>query len=69
VYEMWVDSSIFELECPLGLDPLNEKRYNTSTTEQIAISVELYGSLPPHLQDILMDERWCPSFKKTVSSS
>ncbi|KAH9055116.1 hypothetical protein EDB83DRAFT_2521326 [Lactarius deliciosus] len=63
-YELWVDESIFHIDHPEGVDPLNVKRYNTALTQKVAIAAELYKSLPPHLQEELADPRRRKSFMK-----
>ncbi|KAF8259365.1 hypothetical protein EI94DRAFT_1813455 [Lactarius quietus] len=63
-FELWVDDPVFERDCPSGLDPLNPKRYRTKHTEELAITAELYSSLPLHLQEALADPRRQTSFKK-----
>ena len=66
-YELWVDESIFHIDRPEGVDPLNVERYNTALTQKVAIAAELYESLPPHLQEELADPRRRKSFMKLVS--
>jgi hypothetical protein len=66
-YELWVDDLVFERDRPSGVDPLNHQRYLTPYAQEVAVTAELYESLPPHLQEALMDQRRRPSFKKTVS--
>ncbi|KAH9174114.1 hypothetical protein EDB89DRAFT_2068103 [Lactarius sanguifluus] len=61
-YEPWVHESIFHIDRPEGVDPLNVGRYNTALTQKVAIAAELYESLPPHLQEELADERRRKSF-------
>ncbi|KAH9168213.1 hypothetical protein EDB89DRAFT_2074152 [Lactarius sanguifluus] len=61
-YEPWVHESIFHIDRPEGVDPLNIGRYNTALTQKVAIAAELYESLPPHLQEELTDERRRKSF-------
>ncbi|KAH8982868.1 hypothetical protein EDB83DRAFT_2536489 [Lactarius deliciosus] len=63
-YELWVDESIFHIDRPEGVDPLNVERYNTALTQKVAIAAELYESLPPHLQEELVDPRRWKSFMK-----
>ncbi|KAH9058029.1 hypothetical protein EDB83DRAFT_2520925 [Lactarius deliciosus] len=63
-YELWVDESIFHIDRPEGVDPLNVERYNTALTQKVAIAAELYESLPPHLQEELADPRRRKSFMK-----
>ncbi|KAH9021899.1 hypothetical protein EDB85DRAFT_2152089 [Lactarius pseudohatsudake] len=61
-YELWVDDSIFHIDRPEGVDPLNVGRYNTALTQKVAVAAELYGSLPPYLQEELADQRRRKSF-------
>ncbi|KAF8262152.1 hypothetical protein EI94DRAFT_1809217 [Lactarius quietus] len=63
-FELWVDDPVFERDCPSGLDPLTPERYRTKHAEELAITAELYDSLPLHLQEALADPRWRTSFKK-----
>ncbi|KAH8984061.1 hypothetical protein EDB86DRAFT_2833660 [Lactarius hatsudake] len=63
-YEPWVHNSIFEIDRPEGVDPLNVGHYNTALTQKVAIAAELYESLPPHLQEELADARRRKSFIK-----
>ena len=66
-YEPWVDGSALDCERPSGVDPLNKECYSSTRAQELAITAELYDSLPSHLQDTLMSDRRCLSFKKTVS--
>ena len=66
-YEPWVDGSALDREHPSGVDPLNKERYSSTRAQELAITAELYDSLPSHLQNELMSDRRRPSFKKTVS--
>ncbi|KAH8984059.1 hypothetical protein EDB86DRAFT_3084830 [Lactarius hatsudake] len=62
-YKLWVDCSILENhERPLGVDPHNPDRYDTRSTQELAIIAEVYESLPSHLQEALADLRRRPSF-------
>ncbi|KAH8976585.1 hypothetical protein EDB86DRAFT_2839908 [Lactarius hatsudake] len=62
-YELWVDCSILDNhERPLGVDPHNPDRYDTQSTQELAIIAEVYESLPSHLQEALADPRRRPSF-------
>ncbi|KAF8268766.1 hypothetical protein EI94DRAFT_1700013 [Lactarius quietus] len=63
-FELWVDDPVFERDCPSGLDPLTPERYRTKHAEELAITAELYDSLPLHLQEALADPRRRTSFKK-----
>ncbi|KAH9166646.1 hypothetical protein EDB89DRAFT_2075584 [Lactarius sanguifluus] len=63
-YEPWVHDSIFEIDRPEGVDPLNVEHYNTALTRKVAIAAELYESLSPHLQEELADPRRRKSFIK-----
>ncbi|KAH9017268.1 hypothetical protein EDB85DRAFT_2155303 [Lactarius pseudohatsudake] len=68
-YELWVDCSILENnDRPLGVDPHNPDRYDTRSTQELAIIAEVYESLPSHLQEALADPRRRPSFI-TLSSA
>jgi hypothetical protein len=66
-YELWVDNLVFECDHPSGVDPLNHQCYLTPYTQEVAVTAKLYESLPPHLQEALMDQQRRPSFKKTIS--
>ncbi|KAH9039003.1 hypothetical protein EDB85DRAFT_2141567 [Lactarius pseudohatsudake] len=62
-YELWVDCSILENnDRPLGVDPHNPDRYDSRSTQELAIIAEVYESLPSHLQEALADPRRRPSF-------
>ena len=69
-YEPWVDGLALKglnRKHPSGVDPLNKERYSSTRAQELAITAELYDSLPSHLQDALMSDRRRLSFKKTVS--
>lgn len=66
-FELWVDISIFDEERPSGVDPLNHHRYDSPLAKKLAITTELYESLPSHLHGALMDPRRRSAFAKLVS--
>jgi hypothetical protein len=65
-YELWVDRSILDLECPANLDPLNPCRYEDSTLQNLAIIAEVHMSLTLSLRACLTSKDRHESFKNIV---
>ncbi|KAI9441950.1 hypothetical protein BJY52DRAFT_1195037 [Lactarius psammicola] len=63
-FELWVDISIFDQERPSRVDPLNHHCYDSPLAEKLAITTELYESLPSHLHGSLVDPRRRSAFAK-----
>jgi len=67
-YELWVDSKMLNLECPIGVDIESHRCYDGSPLEQeMAIIAEVYASLSPSLWLILSTPSRKESFKSVVS--
>ncbi|KAH9170625.1 hypothetical protein EDB89DRAFT_2071832 [Lactarius sanguifluus] len=55
--EPWVDCLVFTIPFPGNVDPLDCARYNNGKTENLALTAELYKSLPKHLQKTLANDK------------
>ena len=67
-YELWVDSKMLDLECPIGMDIKSYCCYDGSPLEQeMAIIAKVYASLSPSLRLILSTPSCKESFKSVVS--
>jgi hypothetical protein len=66
-YELWLNNFILDRDYPSGVDPLNHERYSNTRAQELAVTAELYDSLPVHLRDALTNENRRASFKRTVS--
>ncbi|KAH9024668.1 hypothetical protein EDB84DRAFT_1440625 [Lactarius hengduanensis] len=67
VGEPWVDRLVFAIPFPGNVDPLDPARYNNSTTENSALTAELYKSLPKHPQKALANDNQRDTFRDIVS--
>ncbi|KAH9168439.1 hypothetical protein EDB89DRAFT_1909282 [Lactarius sanguifluus] len=55
--EPWVDRLVFAIPFPGNVDPLDRAGYNNGKTENLALTAELYKSLPKHLQKTLANDK------------
>ncbi|KAH9170357.1 hypothetical protein EDB89DRAFT_2072033 [Lactarius sanguifluus] len=62
--EPWVDRLMFAIPFPGNVDPLDRARYNNGKTENLALTAELYKSLPKHLQKTLANDKQRDFLKK-----
>jgi len=67
-YELWVDSKMLDLECPVGVDTKSPHRYDTALEQEMATIAEVYASLSPSLRSILSTPSCKEAFKSVVSS-
>ncbi len=67
-YELWVDRSTLDLECPANVDPLNPRRYEEGPLHDLAVISEVHASLSPSLRACLAskDSDRRETFKETV---
>ena len=65
-YELWVDRSTLDRECPPNVDPLNPRRYEEAPLQDLAVIAEVYASLSPSLRACLTSKDRRESFKDTV---
>ncbi|KAH9016572.1 hypothetical protein EDB85DRAFT_2207350 [Lactarius pseudohatsudake] len=63
VGEPWVDRLVFAIPFPGNVDPLDPARYNNSTTENSALTAELYKSLLKHPQKALANDNQRDTFR------
>ncbi|KAH9021109.1 hypothetical protein EDB83DRAFT_2514277 [Lactarius deliciosus] len=61
--EPWVDRIVFAIPFPGNVDPLDRARYDNGTTEKLALTAELYKSLPKHLQKALANDKQRDAFR------
>jgi len=67
-YELWLDPKMLDLECPVNVDIESPHRYDNSPLEQeMAVIAEVYASLSPSLQLILLTPSCKENFKSAVS--
>ena len=68
VGELWLNSSVLDIACPEGVNPLSPDHYDSSdpAAENQSVIAELYQDLPPHLQIALTNDNRQASFKKLV---
>ena len=65
VGELWLNSSVLDIACPEGVNPLSPDHYDSSdpAAENQSVIAELYQDLPPHLQIALANDNRQASFK------
>jgi hypothetical protein len=66
-YELWVDSTTLDLECPIGVDIESPHRYDSALEQGMATIAEVYTSLSPSLRLTLSTPSRKEAFKSIVS--
>jgi hypothetical protein len=66
-YELWIDSGVLNVACPVGVNTQTHHRYDNAQAQEVAIVAELYESLSLGLQTALVMPSRKESFKESVS--